>query len=530
VAEPLVPFTTRFAPTAMVSTIDHLATEAGLGVLRDGGSAADAAIAANAVLAVVAPNLCGMGGDLFALVSRDDAPPATVNAAGRAGSGADAARLRAEGFAEMPFKEDIRSVTVPGCVDGWLALHERFGRLDLDRVLAPAIGYARDGFPASPMLAASIPVLPARPGSEDLRGPTGRRAPGETIRRPGVARALDAIVSEGRAGFYEGEFGEGLLELGHGEYAAPDLESPGARWVDPISVEAFGHVLWGIPPSSQGYLLLSSAWIADGLPLPDDPDDPLWAHLLIEASKHAGHDRPAVLHDAADGRELVSVDRLAQRREAIDVDRASHLGVGARAGDTTALCVVDGDGVGVSLIQSNASGFGSHLFEPSTGINLHNRGLGFSVEEGHPAEYAPGRQPPHTLTPAMVTDLDGHLAAVLGTMGGDSQPQILLQVLARAFGLGESPSRALAAGRFRLSAKEQTTGFAIWTDPAGTAVALEGHAPSAWANGLTARGHEVSITAPFDHGFGHAHLIVVDDGHLAGAADPRARTGLCSGL
>ena len=377
----------------------------------------------------------------------------------------------------MPFKEDIRSVTVPGCVDGWLSLHERFGRLGLDRVLAPAIGYARDGFPASTMLAASIPVLPPRPGSEDLRGPTGSRTPGEVIRRSGVARALDAIVSDGRAGFYEGEFGEGLLKLGNGEYAAADLASPGARWVDPISVEAFGHILWGIPPSSQGYLLLSSAWIADGLPLPDDPDDPLWAHLLIEASKQAGHDRPAVLHDAADGRALVSTERLAPRREAITVDRASHLGVGARVGDTTALCVVDGDGVGVSLIQSNASGFGSHLFEPSTGINLHNRGLGFSVEEGHPAEYAPGRQPPHTLTPAMVTDLDGRLAAVLGTMGGDSQPQILLQILARTFGLGESPSRAIAAGRFRLSAKEQTTGFAIWTDRAGTAVALEGHAP-----------------------------------------------------
>ncbi len=167
----------------------------------------------------------------------------------------------------MPFKEDIRSVTVPGCVDGWLALHERFGRLPLDRVLAPAIGYARDGFPASTMLAASIPVLPdvARVRGSARRRPAARK-PGETIRRPGVARALDAIVSDGRAGFYEGEFGEGLLELGQGEYAAADFEAPGARWVDPISVEAFDHILWGIPPSSQGYLLLSSAWIADGLP------------------------------------------------------------------------------------------------------------------------------------------------------------------------------------------------------------------------------------------------------------------------
>jgi gamma-glutamyltranspeptidase/glutathione hydrolase len=529
VPEPLVPLTTRYSPSAMVSTIDHLATQAGLGVLRDGGSAADAAIAANAVLTVTMPNLCGMGGDLFALVSRDDAPPATLNAAGRAGAGADAARLRAEGRDEMPFKLDIRSVTVPGCVDGWMALHERFGRVPLDRVLAPAIGYARDGFPASAMLAASVPVLPDVPGAGDLRGPTGTRKTGEMIRRPGVARALEAIVSNGRAGFYEGEFGEGLLALGQGEYAAADFEASGAAWVDPIRVEAFDHIVWGVPPSSQGYVLLSSAWIADGLALPDDPGDPLWAHLLVEASKQAGRDRPEVLHDGADGDALLSTARLGPRRRAIDPDHASSVVVPSRSGDTTALCVVDGDGVGVSLIQSNASGFGSHLFEPATGINLHNRGLGFSIEEGHPAEYAPGRRPPHTLTPGLVTTLEGRLAAVLGTMGGDSQPQVLLQLLARTFRNGESPARAISAGRFRLVAKEQTTGFAIWTDPAGTAVAVEGNAPTAWSAGLAARGHEVTTTEPFDHGFGHAHLIVVGDGHLAGASDPRARSGLCSG-
>ena len=528
--EPLVPLTTRYSPTAMVTTVDHLATEAGLGALRDGGSAADAAIAANAVLTVTMPNLCGMGGDLFALVSQPDAPPATLNAAGRAGGGADAARLRAEGCDEMPFRNDIRSVTVPGCVDGWMALHERFGRLPLDRVLAPAAGYARRGFPASTMLAASVATLPDVPGAGDLRGATGVRTPGELIRRPGVARALDAIAAHGRAGFYEGEFGEGLLALGRGEYVQSDLEDQGARWVDPIRVEAFDHIVWSVPPSSQGYLLLSSAWITDGLPLPDDPDDPVWAHLLIEASKQAGYDRPDLLHDRADGNDLVSTARLEPRRRAIDPAHAAALVMPSRAGDTTALCVVDGDGVGVSLIQSNASGFGSHLFEPTTGINLHNRGLGFSLEEGHPAEYAPGRQPPHTLTPGLVTTLDGRLAAVLGSMGGDSQPQILLQVLARTLRTEESPARAISAGRFRLVAKEQTTGFAIWTDPAGTAVAVEGHAPASWPAGLESLGHEVSTTPPYDHGFGHAHLILVDEGHLAGASDPRARSGLCSGF
>ena len=206
----------------------------------------------------------------------------------------------------MPFKEDIRSVTVPGCVDGWLALHERFGRLGLDRVLAPAIGYARRWVPRVDHARGVDPGAPsaawiggsARPD----RLANARRGDPEVGRRP-----LPSMRSSptDAAGFYEGEFGEGLLKLGNGEYAAADLASPGARWVDPISVEAFGHILWGIPPSSQGYLLLSSTWIADGLPLPDDPDDPLWAHLLIEASKQAGHDRPAVLHDAADGDALL---------------------------------------------------------------------------------------------------------------------------------------------------------------------------------------------------------------------------------
>ena len=447
------PFSTRYAPTAMVSTIDHLATEAGLGAIRDGGGAVDAAIAANAVLAVTAPNLCGMGGDLFALVSLGATPVAALNASGRAGSGADAERLRGEGSREMPFRHDIRSVTVPGCVDGWVALHDRFGRLPLAQLLAPAAGYARDGFPASPLLATTVAALPKAPETAELRGATGRRRTGDIVRRPGLARALDAISAQGRRGFYEGEFGEGLLALGAGEYDTADLATSGADWVDPISVPAFGHRLWTMPPNSQGYLLAASAWIADGLDLPDAPEDPLWAHLLVEASKQAGFDRPQVLHEHADGHALVAPSRLEARRRAIDSEHASALAGPVSTGDTTALCVIDGDGVAVSLIQSNASGFGSHLFEPQTGINLHNRGLGFSLEPGHPAEYGPGRRPPHTLTPALVTDDDGHVVAALGTMGGDSQPQVLLQILARVFVGSESPGRAISAGRFRLVAR-----------------------------------------------------------------------------
>jgi gamma-glutamyltranspeptidase/glutathione hydrolase len=181
----------------------------------------------------------------------------------------------------------------------------------------------------------------------------------------------------------------------------------------------------------------------------------------------------------------------------------------------------------VSLIQSNASGFGSLAVEPATGINLHSRGLGFSLVPGHPAEYGPGRRPPHTLSPLLATKPgDGSLAAVLGTMGGDAQPQILLQVAARLFAHGSAPGPAVAAGRWVLRSGLDGSGFDTWTGPDDAQrVVVEGHAPAAWASGLEARGHSVVRGEPFDHGAGHAHAIVVRDDHVAGAADPRARPG-----
>ena len=203
---------TRRAPHAMVSSVDHLATEAGLALLRAGGSAADAAVATSAVLAVTSPHLCGMGGDLFALVHTEAGPPTCLDASGRAGSGADPERLRAEGHTVMPFRGDVRTAPVPGCVDGWLALHARDGRRPIDEVLAPAIDYARHGFPASPLLSLATLLLAGVPGTADLTDP--HPAPGDRVTRPGVARALEAIVAGGRGGFYEGEFGEALLAVG----------------------------------------------------------------------------------------------------------------------------------------------------------------------------------------------------------------------------------------------------------------------------------------------------------------------------
>ena len=508
----------------MVASADALATQAGLAVLTAGGNAVDAAIATNAAIAVTAPHLCGMGGDLFALI-HDGEHVHALNASGRSGGGAHADALRANGHTTMPFRHDIRTVTIPGCIDGWQTLHDRFATLPLATLLAPAIALAEDGFPASPLLVGSISRLDpqGRQNLSELCSQAGQ--PGDRVRRPGVASALRAIARSGREAFYEGEFGQGLHELGAGWFTRNDLARSQAEWVTPLSATAWDVDLWTIPPNSQGYLTLGAAVLASGVAMPMDADDELSAHLLLEAAKVAGFDRPVALHAAADGPALLAA--IAARAHLLNSERAANWPIPARQGDTTYLCTADGGGMGVSLIQSNASGFGSWLVEPNTHINLHNRGLGFSLEAGHPAELRPGTRPPHTLSPALATR-DGKLAAVFGTMGGDAQPQILLQLAARLFHYGQSPARAIHAGRWALAGP--TTGFDTWASPSGPVVEIEGHAPTEWAAALTARGHRVRVRPEYDSDFGHAQVIIRDPhGFWAGASDPRARVGSVAG-
>lgn len=560
---------TVVADRGMVCSVDRLASRAGLDMLQDGGTAADAAIATNAVLAVTSQHLCGLGGDLFALVHDGGDRPACVVSAGPAGSGVDASVLRAEGHRAIPRYGDLRAVTVPGCVDGWLALHARYGRLPLDRLLAPAQELAASGFEASPGLAAAAARITEIALADDYRRIAGGAlCAGDVVIRPGVADTLDAIAAGGRDGFYGGTFGDALLELGRlglgrleppgsgrrlgparggprspGLFAEQDLSTPIAHWVEPLRLRAWGHDIWTSPPPSQGYLLPSSAWIADGLDIPSDPDDPAWPHLLSEATSWAGFDRPSVLYDGADGDALLVAERLAPRRAAIRRDRRTAPPAPAAAGGTTYLCTVDGEGMAVSLIQSNAAGWGAGIVVPGTGVFLHNRGLGFSLEAGHPAELAPGRRPPHTLVPAMVTRPDGALAAVLGTMGGDTQPQILLQLLARLLVAHQSPGAAVGESRWFLG----EGGFDTWTGDAPQLTTLEPGAPASWAPGLVARGHRLGAVAT--RSAGHAQVIVragggpagefrsgapsgdaqPGRGRWAGAADPRVGTGAALG-
>jgi gamma-glutamyltranspeptidase / glutathione hydrolase len=538
----LAPFPPRQAARGMVVAADQLASMAGVATLERGGSAADAAVAAAAVMAVVGPHLCGMGGDMLAMVSVPGEAPRALLAVGRAGSGVDAAELRAEGHAVMPVRGDARSVPVPAAVDGWLALHSAYGRLGLDAVLEPAISLAEEGFCASLLLAFASHLVAGLPGTEELC-PDGPLEPGDRVRLPRVARTLRSIAGGGRDAFYGGAFGQALLEVGGGVFREADLTRDLAVWDEPLRLRAWGNDLWTVPPPSQGYLTLAGAWVAEQVGLGADPEDPLWAHLCVEAATVAGFDRPAVLFDGADGHGLLDRPRLTGRAERVRADRTlvDDLGSGDMApppgsrsgdGDTTHLCAIDQDGVGVSLTQSNAQDFGSHLVAGAAGVFLHNRGVGFSLVHDHPAELAPGKRPPHTLSPMLVTDADTRLTHLLGAMGGDAQPQILLQLSARMLRAGQDPATALAGARFALAAPSAGP-FRLWWGE--RSVNVEAHAPIGWVSGLVDRGHRVRSISAFDPvAVGCAQIIGTprppghEAWHAVGAADPRSPDGMAA--
>jgi gamma-glutamyltranspeptidase/glutathione hydrolase len=525
-----MPFVSTYTRRVMVNSVDNLATQAGVEMLRRGGSAADAAIAANAVLAVVLQNQCGLGGDLFALVhGGGTASPVALNASGRSGSGADVDALRAAGLSEIPATHDVRAGTVPGCVDGWSALHQRFGQLEMAEILGPAIGYAREGFPTSPYYATVLKTISDTPAGRQVI-PAGPPRPGQVLRQPGLARTLEGIANQGRAGFYQGEFGESLVKLGAGLFTAEDLRDDNAAWVTPLSRRVWGHDLWAPPPSSQGYLALSSAWIADGLGLPADSDDPAWAHLLIEASRQAAYDRLEVLYDGADGAALLSPARLEPRMKRITDAAATEFTIPPFQGGTTYLSVVDGNGLAISLMESLTMAFGSQLVVGDTGVFLHNRGIGFSLEQGHPNEYGPRKRPAHTLAPAMITRPDGSFFATLGSRGGDIQPQVVLQLAARLLANGQDPAEAVAAPRWALRGIAGAGLFSVWQARGSVLVGLEAGVPESWQPALKARGHAVEMDSSYSHAFGHAQVVTASDGYLAGAADPRALSGAVGGF
>jgi gamma-glutamyltranspeptidase/glutathione hydrolase len=490
--------------------------------MAGGGTAADGAIAANAVLAVVAPETCGPGGDLFALIHRPGlGEPDALNASGRAGSGAVAAHLRDRGMTEMPPRSPS-SITVPGCVDGWEALLARHGRLGLDAVLEPAIAIAEDGFPVSAELSGSLEAyheLLAGQGSADSLYPAGRPPkPGETLRRPRLAATLSETASGGRDAFYGGAAGAAITAATNQVISRDDLAVTQAEWVTPLGAEVFDRKAWTMPPNSQGYLTLATLAIFEMLDPPLDPGDPRFQHALVEAYRSVAWERDSLVSDPATlpvvAESLLSTSRLSERAAHIDPARARRWPPPAPApGGTAYLCTRDGEGMAVSLIQSNFWGIGSGISAGDTGVWLHNRGDGFTLEPHHPNELNPGKRPLHTLSPTLWTR-DGALDLLLGTRGGDYQPQLLAQVAAHLFRGELCLADAQTFPRWHL---------ADFGPGSSSTLLVEDRFSERTLEGMRQRGHDVTATDRWMLRWGPVSAIGVTE-TVTGAADPRITT------
>jgi gamma-glutamyltranspeptidase/glutathione hydrolase len=498
-----------------------LATQAGMEIFARGGNAVDAAIATNAVQGVVAPETCGIGGDLFALVATGDGgPPATLNASGPAGSGADAEALRRSGHTTMPRRHPA-AVTVPGCVAGWRDLWERHGSVAWSELFAPAIRHADDGFPASAEFVRAVTVLEdtlrPQPAAEELYPDGAVPAVGDTVTRPALGATLRDLATDGPPAFYEGRPARAIVDALEGSITPADLAAFRPEWVDPIGLELWELEAWTVPPNSQGYLTPATLGIYDRIGAGLDPDDPRSIHLLVEAFRSVAWDAQDLVADppAIDPASLLAEERLRDRAATIDPTKAVRRPPRSiHPGGTAYMCAVDRDGMAVSLIQSNYMGIGSAIGAGDAGFLLHNRGAGFDLRPGHPNELRPGRRPFHTLSPTLWTR-DGEPAAVLGTRGGRHQPEILVQVALRLFGASEPVDRALAAPRW------------VTGDPGAEQshlVVEAGMAPSS-RDALADMGHRIEVAEASMSGWGPVSVITISESGLRIAgADPRVAT------
>jgi gamma-glutamyltranspeptidase len=520
------------ARDGIVCAPHFLAAQAGLAILQAGGNAVDAALAASAALTVVYPILCGIGGDMFMLLfdASSDALYA-LDAAGRAGTHASPERVRAAGHTVMPARGAL-AVSVPGVVDGWAMAAERFGKLGLARCLQPAIRYAEQGFGVTPLLARSLALVA---GSDWIHESwlaayaPGGVAPkaGDVQRVPELVRTLRLIAEQGRDVMYQGEAGQAIaafLEQQGGFVTAEDLAVHHGRWVEPLSIDYHGHTIYELPPPTQGVAALQALRLMHGLPHGADPLDAATVHPQVEAKKLAFADRAQYLSDPAfmraEPRALLDDGYLDERRRLIDLDRARPAEAGVLRGDTIYLCAADGAGNAVSLIQSNYMGIGSGLVVPGYGVPLQNRGAYFSLDADHVNVIAPRKQPLHTLIPSLAMR-DGRPSIVLGTQGGDGQPQIQQQLYSMLIDFDLDVQAAIELPRW-------VHGRGMPGDPPG--LMLESRFPAATIEQLRMMGHRVALTDAWTGACGHAQAIVLDPrtGLLAGGADPRA-DGLAAG-
>jgi gamma-glutamyltranspeptidase / glutathione hydrolase len=500
-----------YSTGGIVATSQTLASAAGAQVLARGGSAADAAIAANIVMTVVEPMSNGIGGDLFAIVR--DAGTGQIqglNASGPAPAGLTIKAVKDAGFDEMP-QYSIHSVTVPGCVRGWADLHAKYGKLPWAELFAPAIHYAEQGFPVTELIAAqwggsaTFKKLAADPDSAPLLPGGKPPALGQVHRNPELGAALRLIAKEGPAAFYNGAIAKAILAKStklKGTLSAEDLSSFQAEWVQTISTTYRGWTVHEIPPNSQGLAALSMLNLMelhDLGSLDSLSDEAL--HIQIEAQKLAYADLARYVADPRVSKVpvagLLSKEYAKRRGALINLKRANCEPVAGEPlpseGDTIYLSAVDSEGNLVSLIQSIYQGFGSGIAVPGYGFHLHNRGGLFTLDEKHPNALAPNKRPFHTIIPAFMEKGERHIA--FGIMGGLNQAQAHAQFVSRVVDHHMNLQQALEAPRFT---RQKFT--------SGCEVHLENRFPAPTVTGLVERGHIIRPVGPFslDMGGGQA--------------------------
>ncbi|HET9436192.1 MAG TPA: gamma-glutamyltransferase family protein [Candidatus Limnocylindrales bacterium] len=550
--DPFVPVPLARGRHGAVVAPHHLATQAGLAILRAGGHAVDAAIATNAVLATVMPSSCGIGGDAFWLIwDAADRRQFALNGSGRSPAGADAAALRGRGLQTLPLRGPL-AITVPGAVRSWGDVHGRYGRLSRDAILGPAIELARAGFPAWPgfigAVNRTVGILAAALGpTTPFIGhylPEGRPwQPGELVRFPALAATLERLALEGFDAFYDGDLGERqarFLAAAGGAHTAADFRDHTSTWTEPISTTYRGVTVTSHPPNASGIVALELLNILEAAgPAPASlfgPDadghgravaEAAWIHVAIEAAKLAMADRDAHLtdpefHEIPVAR-LLDKAYAAELARRIDPRRASLPPVATNppGGGTIYLAVVDAAGNAVSLIESNYLGFGSGIVDPETGIHYQNRGSYFSLDDGHANRLEPRKRTLHTLLPGMLFREPDRPWVVGGSMGADAQPQVHAQLVSALVDGGLDVRTAVSMPRWYVAPERH------FAPP--TLVNAEPRFRPGILEALAAMGHDVRLAAPFDDGLGHEHAIELvrggpsaDGGSVAAATDPRS--------
>ena len=516
-------FATRtvvMARNGMACTSHPLSTQAAIDVLRKGGNAIDAAIAANAMEGVVEPDMNGIGGDLFAIVW--DAKTKKLyglNASGRSPYGLTLAEFQKRGLTHIPSAGPL-PVSVPGCVDGWFELHKRFGKTPMPDILSHAIRYAREGYPVHDEAAYYWSSMIARmgkyPNVMDVYAPTGA-APkrGEVFQNPALANTLEKIAKGGRDAFYKGDIArtiDGFMKKNGGFLAYRDLAEHTSDWIEPVSTNYRGYDVWELPPNGQGIAALQMLNILEGYDFSKIPwGSPEHIHRFVEAKKLVFEDRAKYYADPAFAKipvqTLISKPYAAERRTLIDTERAAaSVEAGNPAlkdGDTIYLTVADAEGNMVSLIQSNYRGFGSGMVPDGLGFTLQDRGEMFSLTDGQNNTYAPHKRPFHTIIPAFMTK-DGQPFMSFGVMGGGFQPLGHVQIVMNMIDFGMNPQEAGDAPRIDHAGSSEPTGER--GSGVGT-ITLESGYPYETIRALMLKGHNVGYGLG---GYGGYQAIMFD--------------------